>query len=1181
MLGLNRAIAWCLIIFMFMGSFSQYTWAEPTTTKKIPRKKRPTKKTNNPKKKPSTSAKKKKPSTKKSTVKTISNEKSLTKLQTSAVTEESKRRDAKDATKRLAPKNTPWTEEIDLLSAQGTGPILADSVFGARGKQKINLSAADLEIRVIMDQLASEYRLNIVSKAIGKGNKIKATLYDLPLETVFQVLLDQASLTYIKKNGIIYLQDSKVKDQFLDEDFYKLKQYADFDFALKLIENIATSKGKKIIKDPVKKTVFVIEYKRNLKRINDVLSELGYLEEMDPESSSYYYHYLSYNYVDKSVVSDIIKKYISKDGKSSSEEKSNRYLVFETKANFNKMKEALAFIDVPRGQVFVDVMFVDLNESDTDKLGIDTAFNWNADSPDNADQLITSLSSDVTNFFKLSNPSKITNIKVTGIKTNSKSRILNNPRIMVLNNETATIDVTEKFPYVTNENKSGVISSKIQNEDIGVTLKVTPRINANREVEMAVNPKITVLKEVRTIITKVVDTNQANAQATETSSEFPITDERSIDTKVVIPTGKTLVIGGLIKDTDRKAADSIPGLAKLPIFGSLFKRKNNGGEKSQLYIFITPTIVRNAPTSSTFTTDYGDERLTLFPKGSIEDEKKRRVSGLKIENSDSTPLNSPRAEQAKKLARQASESTDLAKAKETPVESKQIGESPVDFSSFLKKIKYLKERKSIASKKSEVKKVERKKKEKGFDNLIELLEKDIVHSEKVIQSKQKVASESVSKDLNNKIAQKKMDASDKVVGKRAQKIANLLNLWDEDPKDGLMADEDKKVVEKSSEKKSGVKSVKSKKNEKTSQATQARVEKPVARKVPKKRQVFAPLVEDAIEMKVLSPLDIGGFDKAKLLDVGKFNLGDTKIIDKKPKSSKAKSSKKSKRPKKRRKKKKLSYLEINEDLIFDDEMSSPKLSNGVNLAMDRIQEKHSDLKSRNHSEIKKISPVKSTRKNWQDDFFEKDLAVVVYNENVEHPQVQAKTLDKVLTVDKNVEQPVKKPAAQVKKSQLAKFINIPSKPKASDRVLKKAVATSTNPRTQQIFENLFTKNTSKNSPKKAVKQVNETKALARSSNLKTQKIFDNLLKTEKTVELPTSSFAKIPKEKRKIDPVKKSKEEGEFESFLDDMFSNANKVSEPVTKIKVKRPEAKKVVPKSKETLSKLEEEFMDFLEEL
>ena len=60
---------------------------------------------------------------------------------------------------------------------------------------------------------------------------MKASLYDLPLETVFQVLLEQANLTYEKRSGIVYLQErGKGQDSFLTERFFKLKEYADFNF---------------------------------------------------------------------------------------------------------------------------------------------------------------------------------------------------------------------------------------------------------------------------------------------------------------------------------------------------------------------------------------------------------------------------------------------------------------------------------------------------------------------------------------------------------------------------------------------------------------------------------------------------------------------------------------------------------------------------------------------------------------------------------------------------------------------------------------------------------------------------------------------------------------------------------------------------------------------------------------
>ena len=387
---------------------------------------------------------------------------------------EAKRAKSKKAYSDLAKQKDLYNDDLDVLGPDDASPVLADSVFGIKGKQRINLIADDIEVKVLMDRLASEFKLNIVSKAVAGRQKMKASLYDLPLETVFQVLLEQANLTYEKRSGIVYLQErGKGQDSFLTERFFKLKEYADFNFANDLITNIATTKGNKIIKNTQKKTIFVSEYQRNLDKIEKVLGELGYLDDIDPDSSTFYYHYLGFNYVDDSVVKDIVDKYKSKDGKSSYDAKSNRYLVFDTRGRFEKMKKALTFVDVPRGQVFIDVIFVDLTENDSKRLGMNTTFDWNPNSPDNADQLVTTLATDVTNFFNYKQPTHITSIRATGIKEHSNSNIINNPRLMVLNNEKAVIDVTEKFPYVINENNNGVISSKIQNQDIGVKLDVT------------------------------------------------------------------------------------------------------------------------------------------------------------------------------------------------------------------------------------------------------------------------------------------------------------------------------------------------------------------------------------------------------------------------------------------------------------------------------------------------------------------------------------------------------------------------------------------------------------------------------------------------------------------------------------------------------------------------------------
>jgi hypothetical protein len=254
----SRPIAWLLIFLMcFQSSSWMVTLAaqEAETTEQAPKKK----KRKARKKKAAaaaettaaTDAKKAAPSSSSSRSKSSSKEdeegeKFLTRLATGEVDpdEAAVRAKAKKMATDLGAQDVPWIEGIDSLGPDESSPVLAESIFGQRGKQRINLIIDDLPIKAVMDQMATEFKLNLVSKAIAGTTKIKASLYDLPLETVFKVLLDQGNLTYEKQNGIIYLQDrGKDKDTFLTEKFYKLKEYADFNFATELVKNIATTRG--------------------------------------------------------------------------------------------------------------------------------------------------------------------------------------------------------------------------------------------------------------------------------------------------------------------------------------------------------------------------------------------------------------------------------------------------------------------------------------------------------------------------------------------------------------------------------------------------------------------------------------------------------------------------------------------------------------------------------------------------------------------------------------------------------------------------------------------------------------------------------------------------------------------------------------------------------------------------
>ncbi len=681
---------------------------------------------------------------------------------------------AVETSSNIALQDTGFREELDILSPDDTSPILAESIFGSKGRQRINLVADNVEVKSIMDHLATEYRLNIVSREIATNNRIKTSLYDIPLETVFQVLLEQASLSYEKRNGIIYLQDrGKGKDYFLEERFFKIKEFADFGFAEQLIKEIATTKGEKILPNSEKKTFFVIAYKATLNRIQKMLGDLGYLEEMDPDSATLMHHYLSYQYVEKKVVEEIIRKHQSKDGKTIPDEKSNRFIIFDTMARFNLMREALEFVDVPPGQVFIDVKFLDLNEDDEKRLGMSQTIDWNGQAND-TDRFAFSLASDVTRQLNWQ-VTPVANLAISGAHDILNTKIINNPKIMVINNEQANIQVTENFPYVTNENSNGVISSEIQQTPIGVTLNVKPKILASGEVQMDLEPKITVLKEVKIITTKVIDTNQAGGRTTEADSEYPVIDERSIKTKVNIPNGKTLIIGGLIKESDRKTLDQIPGLSRLPLLGRFFKRDTDTKSQAQLYIFITPTIVRGAPKSRAYEVAKADLPKIVTSDADVAKAAKD-VPGLTVEPSGD--------EMAKKDELEVPNPVQIAKP------SPKVEDERIDFSSFLKKIAALKEKERQENLENTARAREEAQEKQGFDRLISQLKEDIrkedvtlseVQAKKAIQAAKPEVSTGGSVQTMEKEA-----ARDRILGDRAERIANLLKAWQDNPVDGVM-----------------------------------------------------------------------------------------------------------------------------------------------------------------------------------------------------------------------------------------------------------------------------------------------------------------------------------------------------------------------------------------------------------
>ena len=169
------------------------------------------------------------------------------------------------------------------------------------------------------------------------------------------------------------------------------------------------------------------------------------------------------------------------------------------------------------------------------------------------------------------------------LSRDSDTEVVALPRQVTSDNQTATLSVTRAYPIfeITPGSAQTPPTAKITYTNLGTILKVTPRISASSNVVLKVTPEVSNIdSKDRQIING--NLNEANVYAI-----------RKMETEVVIPSGNTLVMGGLISDTSSKSYTKVPLLGDLPGIGRLFRSDTKERTKSNLIVFVTPTIVQN------------------------------------------------------------------------------------------------------------------------------------------------------------------------------------------------------------------------------------------------------------------------------------------------------------------------------------------------------------------------------------------------------------------------------------------------------------------------------------------------------------------------------------------------------------------------------------------------------------
>lgn len=198
----------------------------------------------------------------------------------------------------------------------------------------------------------------------------------------------------------------------------------------------------------------------------------------------------------------------------------------------------------------------------------------------------------VRNFFGTYGLAAIANF----LQSQANTNIMSTPNLVTLDNEEAKIIVGSNVPFVTGQftQTGGALTNPfqtIERKDVGITLRIKPQIGENGAIRM------TIFQE---------SSSLASGTAPGTSNAGPTTNKRSIESTVMVDDGQILVLGGLIEDTYTDNKSKVPLLGDIPYLGSLFRTETRSKKRTNLMVFLRPTVLRDADTSNKLSVDRYD-----------------------------------------------------------------------------------------------------------------------------------------------------------------------------------------------------------------------------------------------------------------------------------------------------------------------------------------------------------------------------------------------------------------------------------------------------------------------------------------------------------------------------------------------------------------------------------------------
>jgi len=293
----------------------------------------------------------------------------------------------------------------------------------------------------------------------------------------------------------------------------------------------------------------------------------------------------------------------------------NALVVLANQAQIKNIRDTIRALDIEKPQVYIKAKIVEVNTNLASKIGVKYGFNGGAITSKGLFSILASsgaepleISSELMSFLNQGGTKTIYNsdgnpigtettsnfsfeegikqifsigLQLDLLKQNGAAQVLSEPSILCTNNKESTIYVGKTKSFLKNSQQSTQGNSNIINtysrEDIGITLKVKPRLSSNNKVSLEV-------------VTKIEDIEQGSGAST----DRPTTIKRTVKTNAIVNNAETIILGGLIRTATGKSYTKIPILGDIPIIGHLFRSEAQEQDKTNVVIYLTPYIVQKS-----------------------------------------------------------------------------------------------------------------------------------------------------------------------------------------------------------------------------------------------------------------------------------------------------------------------------------------------------------------------------------------------------------------------------------------------------------------------------------------------------------------------------------------------------------------------------------------------------------